>query len=212
MQCMKIIAFDSFNNARMDLIIKEFLSQSEPNEPFNSHSTEKNTTVAVEMSAVLSSPSDIAKKEPLFFVGTRQGKIHPLPIHFGVSLEEFARRTGKKVSELEGLLRQASGKDKYLLAAEVRPRHKPSVVVSFLSHASPKDQAKAYYHAILLSRQLKECNAVNVHDVLSAEAIANEQLESTWNSFSQACRESGWDLSKTELQSHGYELELIEKR
>lgn len=207
---MKLIAFDSFNNARMNLAIQEFLSQSEPIGPTNLQSTKRNTTAAVAKQAMLSSPSKIAKTEPLFFVGTRQGKIHPLPIHFGVSLEEFSKRTGKDGADLlEELLRQASIKDKYLIGAA---RHTPSILVSFLSHASPEDQARAYYHAILLSRQLKECNTDNVHDVMSAEANANEQLETTWNDFANSCRQSGWDLSKTELQSHGYELELIEKR
>ena len=35
MQCMKLIAFDSFNNARMNLIIDEYLTQSNEAEPLD---------------------------------------------------------------------------------------------------------------------------------------------------------------------------------
>lgn len=207
MECMKLIAFDSFNNARMNLVVKEYLAQSSDITAVEDLQS-VNTTIATK-SVSLSSPKDIATVEPLFFVGTRQDKIAPLPIHFGVSLDEFSTLTGKSEVELQELLQQAHQNDSYLLSASWHGGRRPSVVVSFLAHATPEQQAKAYYHAILLSRQLKECDATNSRDVLAAETIANNELERSWNDFSQSCRRAGWDLSKTEIQSHGYELEVV---
>jgi len=211
MQCMKLIAFDSFNNARMNLIVEEFLTLPEATNGSYLGTDESNTTLLVKP-LCLSSPRDVAKVEPLFFVGTRQSKVAPLPIHFGVSLDEFVTRTGKSGVVLEGLLYQAFQNDKYLLATETRHGRHPTVVVSFLHHASPEEHAKAYYHAILLSRQLNERGTVNEDDFISAEAIAQEELERSWDAFSHSCQESGWNLGKTQLQSQGYELELIENK
>jgi hypothetical protein len=164
----------------------------------------------------LSSPKDIAKIEPLFFVrlSPHPSKVPPVPIRFGVSLDEFSDKTGKSGAELEELLKQASHLDRYLLAVSLlshNGKHKQTIVVSFLSHASPDDHARAYYHAVLLGRKLKESNIVNNNDndTISTEAIVKEQLHQTWDSFVLACETAGWDLSKTELQTQGYELELI---
>ena len=162
----------------------------------------------------MSKPSDIAKVEPLFFVPMRpprRRKVAPLlTIRFGVSLDEFSTRANRASSQLEDLLKQALQSDKYLIAASLsQGGKKPTIVVSFLSHASPEDHAKAYYHAILLSRHLVGMDDPSESDIINAETIVNEQLHRTWNGFAVACQTAGWDLSKTELQSQGYELELI---
>ncbi len=163
----------------------------------------------------LSKPEDISKVEPLFFVPVRpprRRKVAPLlPIRFGVSLDEFSTKTSRKCSELENLLNQASQSDKYLIAASLSQGGKtpPTIVVSFLSHASPEDHAKAYYHAVLLSRQLVGINDLSDHDIINAETIVNDQVHRSWDGFTYACHTAGWDLSKTELQSQGYELEMI---
>ena len=202
MRCMKLIAFDSFNNARMNLIVAEFINWWEKNLRLD----ETQGTVAAKP-LQLSTPKDIANVEPLFFIGTRQHKIAPLPIHFGVSFDDFHSSTERTPPELESTLHQLS-QDKYMIATGKHRRL--CIIVSFLVHASPKDQAKAYFHAILLCRHLKKQGA-SVRDgnaTASAEASAREELEHSWDMFCTACRESGWDLSKTELRSHGYELEL----
>lgn len=214
MQCMKLIAFDSFNNARMNLIVDEFLTQMEEVKVLDvlDGSRSKSNATYYAKSVSLSSPSDIAKVEPLFFVGIRRQRIvAPFPVRFGVSLDEFSAQTGKTGSGLETILYQATQNDKYVLATAPSHgvRQLPRIAVSFLSHASPEDQAKAYYHAMLLSRQLKDMHAVTDSDIIAAEAIAKEELERTWGAFSVACKTAGWDLKKTELHSHGYELELI---
>jgi hypothetical protein len=201
---MKLIAFDSFNNARMNLIMAEFIESWETNLAL---SDETQGTVAAKP-IQLSTPRVVAKVEPLFFVGTRYNKIAPLPIHFGVSFDEFYSSTARTPPDMESTLHQSS-QDKYMLATGSSHR-RLSVVVSFLLHASPEAEAKAYFHAILLSRQLKKQGA-SVGDgdaIASAEASAREELANSWNMFCTACRESGWDLSKTELRSHGYELEI----
>jgi hypothetical protein len=202
MQYMKLIAFDSFNNSRMNLIIAEFIEWWETNMTLD----EIQGTLAAKP-VHLSTPKAIAKVEPLFFIGTRHNKIAPFPIHFGVSFDEFYSSTERAPPDMKSTLHQSS-QDKYMLATGSHRRL--CVVVSFLLHASPEDQAKAYFHAILLSRQLKKQGA-NVGDgeaIASAEASAREELENSWDMFCTACRESGWDLSKTELRSHGYELEI----
>lgn len=210
MQCMKLIAFESFNNARMNLIIEEYLTQTQDASSSDVSNGENNTISLLDPTS-LSSPSAIAKVEPLFFVGLRrQNKFAPLPIRFGVSLDEFSAKTGKAGLELELLLNKAVQNDKYLLASSSHGG-KPTIAVSFLSHASPENHAKAYYHAILLSRQLKDRHAITDDDIISAEALAVEELENTWDAFSLACQAARWDLDKTELKSHGYELELVSK-
>ena len=206
MQCMKLIAFDSLNDARMNLIVKEFLENNVLDPP----SDQCNATF-MGKPVKLSSPQVIARAEPLFFIGTQPSKVAPLPVHLGVSLDEFAAQTDR--SDLEVLLQQASQNDNYLLATASHHGRQPTVVVSFLSCASPEDHAKAYYHAVLLTRQLKaQGPKVTDADILFAEAMANEELDRSWGKFAQACEVSGWDLSKTELRSHGYELELIENK
>jgi hypothetical protein len=215
MQCMKLIAFDSFNNARMNLILDEYLTQLEA-EPMDTPTmSDMNNGTLSSKSISLSKPEDISKVEPLFFVSVRpprRRKVAPLlPIRFGVSLDEFSTKTSRKCSELENLLNQASQSDKYLIAASLSQGGKtpPTIVVSFLSHASPEDHAKAYYHAVLLSRQLVGINDLSDHDIINAETIVNDQVHRSWDGFTYACHTAGWDLSKTELQSQGYELEMI---
>ena len=206
MQCMKLIAFDSFNNARMNLIMAEFFSwwnDKEPQQPtINAPDQAADSVKPVQ----LSSPHDIAKVEPLFFVGTERGKLSPVPIRFGVSFDEFSSITGRSESELEFDLLQST-QSNYLIAAGSRGRS-PCVVVSFLSSATPVDQAKAYYHATLLGFQLKNQGATDSNAMRAAEANARDELDRSWYLFTQACQESGWDLKKTELQSCGYGLEL----
>jgi hypothetical protein len=199
---MKLIAFDSFNNARLNLIMAEFLRWWE-----NNMDQDGESLVAKPIQP--SSPRLIAQVEPLFFIGPWRKKICPLPVHFGVSFDEFYSRTERTPHEMESTLYQ-SNDDKYMLATG-SSHGRLSVVVSFLVHATPEDQAKAYFHAILLSRQLKKQGA-NVgddgDDIVAAELIAREELEKSWGLFCKACQNSGWDLSKTELRSHGYELEI----
>jgi hypothetical protein len=156
-----------------------------------------------------STPHHIAEVEPLFFIGPWRAKIRPLPIHFGVSFDEFYSRTERTSLEMESTLHQ-SNDDKYMLATG-SSRGNLSVVVSFLLHATPEDQAKAYFHAILLSRQLQK-RGPNVADdggaIIAAELSAREELEKSWGVFCTACQKLGWDLGKTELRSQGYELEI----
>jgi hypothetical protein len=209
MQCMKLIAFESFNNARMNLIVTEFIDWWEKNMTLDDK-IQGTTTLATKQQPVqLNTPKEIAKVEPLFFIGFRQRKIAPFPIHFGVSFDEFYSSTKRTPPEIESTLHQSS-QDKYMIATGTTHR-RLFVVVSFLLHASPEDQAKAYFHAILLSRQLKKQGAHIDGDasmIASAEGSAREALGNSWDMFCTACRESGWDLSKTELRSHGYELEI----
>jgi hypothetical protein len=215
---MKLIAFDSFNNARMNLVIVEFLSWWETNNLDQKTGEKMSSLVTKPMQQ--SSPRHIAQMEPLFFIGPRaRKKICPLPIHFGVSFDEFYSKT-KRTPEMESTLYPSLSHDKYIIATG-SSHGRLSVVVSFLLHASPEDQAKAYFHAILLSRQLQKQGArVLGHGddddddddddaIIAAESSAREELENSWNVFCIACRESGWDLSKTELRSHGYELEIF---
>lgn len=213
---MKLIAFDSFNNARMNLILDEYLIQLKEVESLDAPTmSDMNNDTLSSKSISLSKPEDISKVEPLFFVPVRpprRRKVVPLlPIRFGVSLDEFSTRTSRNCSELKNLLNEASRSDKYLIAASLSQggTKPPTIVVSFLSHASPEDHAKAYYHAVLLSRQLVGIDDLSDNDIINAETIVNDQVHRSWDGFTDACHTAGWDLRKTELQSQGYELEMI---
>ena len=44
---------------------------------------------------------------------------------------------------------------------------------------------------------------------LEIEREAKLQLESLWDEFLESCANAGWDLNRSELQTSGYEIEII---
>jgi hypothetical protein len=94
--------------------------------------------------------------------------------------------------------------------------------------------ARAYFHAALLRRVLEEINgptadgtpqsttrqrttsrttqrrrALTNAEVVVAETVASNEFTAAWAAFAMACRAAGWDLTRTTLQSQGYEMKLV---
>ena len=217
--CMRIISFDYLNTVRLGMILRNY------------------TTGNNEWLTQLPSPRDIAKHEPLWFTvpalkrTLKRRKALP-PIHFGVAYDEFCKRSWKSVESLKSEIikigiRSKDGcetdqiDDGYIISTghQTFPRSskneisKSCIVVSFLRNVSPKQQIRAYVHAWLLASILQErCvkgqKAIDLNDQLEIEAKAKTQLESLWGQFQQSCSDAGWDLSKSELQTLGYEIEV----
>ena len=90
------------------------------------------------------------------------------------------------------------------------------MTVIFGENASPTDEAKAFLHANILARNLSEikiANRANVTKVIEtrmedAELKARVDLDKMWERFQTSCFNKGWDLSKTELQTLGYEVTI----
>ena len=93
----------------------------------------------------------------------------------------------------------------------------PCVIVSLLMDVSPEQQVKAYFHAWLLTMKLQEqlikqsdtSDPTDLASQLEAEAEVILLLESTWGAFAASCTDAGWDLSRSELQTHGYEVKVV---
>lgn len=198
MQCMRIIAFDYCNTARMNLLLREFF-QCWP------QPSQKEFLVP----PVLSIPAKAAKSEPLFFGGTGKYRKGPSDVHiaFGVTFNEFWEQSGKSWTQFNECVHN---KDNYLISSGGKKHGgHPCVVVSFLSNVTPLQETKAYFHANLLGVELQKLTE-NPDEAsrVEAETEAKKQLESAWEIFQKSCKLAGWDLSKTELRTKGYEVEF----
>jgi hypothetical protein len=208
MQCMRIIAFDSCNTVRMNLLFAEFFPWWEKNAPSTSPGSEP---------PAMSNPVQIAKTEPLFFgvPGKYRKPPSDVPIHFGGTFNEFWERSGKSLAQFENEIFQ-NNKDNYIISSGwTKHGRLPCVVVSFLSQVTPLQEAKAYFHANLLGNELQtsitKSGSKTIDDErrLEAEGDAGKQLDIAWGEFQTSCKAAGWDLSKTELRTKGYEVEFM---
>jgi hypothetical protein len=194
-RCMRLIAFDTFNTSRMRMILQEYWTKVE-------ESSSKSGP-----GVTLSDPTQIATKEPLFFFGQRPAGV---PILFGDSFNDFSERSQKSPAVLEQLFRNC--RDNYLISSGSTRRGKPCVVVTFLSDIKPSQEAKAYFHADLLSRELKSEQHDTTNTIQStlqnSEIAVNFSVDDAWNNFQASCTRSGWDINKTELRTMGYEVEV----
>jgi hypothetical protein len=233
MRCMRLIAFDSFNDIRMNMVLAEFLTW------YNNINNINNTTTTATPLLVqqvdlkttstpptLSSPSEISKLEPLLFgVQPKYGRALPqqVPIYFGDTFNDFSERSNKSSRELEKLMmhQTANNKDdKYLISSALTPKCLPCVVVVLLSRVTPLQETKAYFHAMLLARGLEKRersssliqeNGEKLSDTANRTIVEGEtqsELEAAWEMFQERCRAAGWDLNKTELKTLGYEVEM----
>lgn len=191
--CMRLIAFDSCNTARMNMLLNEFFDwwQLHPGEedPGLPH---------------LSSPQQIAMKEPLFFGWKRPSRQATSQyIRVGVSFDEYWQVCGGS-ADMERLRRLETTKDNYLLAASPNTENTSRIIpVVLLSHVTGRQEAKAYFHAYWLGRISQETtNTTSTVD-------DDQNLNRAWNMFEKSASLSGWDLSKTELSTAGYEVDFV---
>lgn len=211
MRCMRLIAFDSFNDARMNMVLAEFLKW------YNTLLVDSLKTTST-TPPTLSSPSEISKIEPLLFGGQpKYARALPqVPIYFGDTFNDLSERSNKSSRELEKLtVNQTAKDDKYIISSALTPKGRSCVVVALLSHATPLQETKAYFHAMLLARRLEKRerslqNGEKLNDTTRTiiDGEAQSELEAAWDMFQGRCRAAGWDLSKTELKTLGYEVEV----
>ena len=213
-RCMQLISFDYLNTSRLDMILSSYITGDD------------------DSPAEAPSPQAIAKRESLWlqipvFERIFMRKKSP-PIYFGVAYDEFCRRSGKRVEELRSeLCNRIDDADfgyvisvgrRILSSSGTTENLKPCVVVSLFSDISSEQQTKAYTHARLLANILQERleitrtsknqKAINIKSQLNIESEAKHQLESMWNEFLEGCTGAGWDLTRSELQTKGYEIEI----
>lgn len=126
-RCMRLVAFDSLNTPRIDLLISQFLEQRD-----ETHGAPMN-----EKSQLLMDPAQMSRIEPLFFVWRRPRNLCKFPILSGISFNEFACLSGESCSVLKDAVQRAQ-KDQYLVASGKRRRGRGglSVLLVFFSLVS----------------------------------------------------------------------------
>jgi hypothetical protein len=204
LRCMRLISFDYMNTIRMNLVLDNF---------FDGNS-----------SGVVASPHHIALQEPLWFIlpslqrltrNIRNQSLSSPTIHLGVSFNDYCQFFSNDDMETwkESLTAARTAKDGYLLSAvSTGDRfYTPRIVVCFLSNVTPLQESKAYFHAKLLCRMLSEHDRVVVdsHYLQELEAKTESLLETSWNDFVSFCTDAGWDLSRSELETRGYEIQIV---
>lgn len=212
-KCMRSVAFDSFNTARLNLVMTEFFSHSD-------------TTNDQLPQLSLSGPTEIAKREPLFFFGLHSvmKRIHNrIPILYGCSFHQYWDYSWKKERPLQALFVESN--ENYIISCgscgwsnrhRRRNRQQPCVVVSLLSGITPQQETKAYFHANVLSRAIYNEWKKNRHSIIGNDQlelierkVREETLPKFWDAFLATSSSAGWDMDKVELQSLGYEVRLI---
>lgn len=178
MRCMRLVAFDHFNTQRLDIILDDVIAQTPTG-----------------VNVPLATPSSVAAREPLFFRPLPRHH-HSIPIHFGISFNEFVEETGMTLDDAESLL--SSSRESYYLAVRTHG-HDHSVYVCLKASISPKDMIQAHVHARLLSQSLERGSRMAITE-------ASRQIKTLWPVFERKCVESGWNLSKVDLRTRGYEI------
>lgn len=225
MRCMRLISFESLNPIRMNIVLSDFL------EWWDRQGQSVNSSSTTSATPSVPPPSQVSKSEPLFFLPTwlmpHQTKVWKtsVPIFFGESFNDFQHRTMRTsgaekadilLSSPEEVIDVTFNGERYLISAGMLDPSKSAtklcVDVVFRSSATPADEAKAYLHAILLGRKLKtlrigdDSEQLDNVEVTDAEAKVDEDIDVAWNVFQASCQVSGWDLSRTELSTLGYEI------
>lgn len=196
-KCMRLMSFTGLNTVRLRMILNTYLEQ---------HSGETNTdSTLTSPNSTLLSPEQAAQKEPLMFLPPR----HPLPIEYGVSFHHVAKKLDHEETALRSILENE--KQSYWIFTSMR-NHKPvSIMVALKKGITPLDQAKSYFHATLLARELSRLHkqgSNGMDDVQKVQQQISNGIESQWERFANECRNAGWDLTKTELQTQGYHVEI----
>ena len=128
-RCMKLIAFDSLNKARLDLLLKEFFQL---------------WTEGDQGPLPLTEPREMARQEPLWFLPVKQQPYRS--IRFGHSFNELV--SGKTQDEILRIVEE-SRHENYVVASVGK-----EVVVSVSRDATQLDKTRAYLHAALLTQAL----------------------------------------------------------
>jgi hypothetical protein len=227
-RCMRLIAFDSLNQVRMNMILTEFFQWRDR----QTQTTDASTTTSAGLR--LSPPSLVTSTEPLFFLPEwLMPKIHALKrssvkVFFGESFNDFSEKSlstsGSKITEAllhvpggSPLINSVLGDDGYLISAGYEEKglaannQELCVNVVFRSSATALDEAKAYLHSLMLGRRLKcldDVSATDAAKIVAVEREVQDDMQVAWKMFQAGCDNVGWDLTKTELRTMGYEMTL----
>ena len=155
-----------------------------------------------------------------------------IPIHFGVSFNEYIDRCAASLdmNHIKDILldtQQSTNNNPYIISigssngptTNERSFKNCCLVVTFRSNTNAYSQAQAYFHAMLYRRIIHNVQTTTKsatttttsddHDRTVREMI-EQQVQNTfplaWESFVKECDRAGWDLSRTDLHSKGYEI------
>ena len=198
MKCMKLIAFDYFNRSRMDLVVNKFFSDLEAG------GRQDNISV--------NTPLQVSKDEKLLFF--HPSPAQKVPIRMGVSFNKFIEITGDDSQLfLEKQLKKLQS-DGYTLSLGKNRHGSFCIVAVFGNNCKPETRAKSYFHALLLQRTIlntvKGLPLTNENDVKHIfQEEMSKRLQQEWRQFSSKTKSSGWDLSRTELHTEGFEVSII---
>jgi Vitamin B6 photo-protection and homoeostasis len=181
--CMRLIAFDACNTLRMNMLLTEFFEWWYIN----------NGRDGTELPR-LSSPEQIASREPLFFGRVSKEAQGPssTAIRMGVSFDEFWKAGSRESGDPNELQYSQTAKDNYLVTAPSAGGSAHSTV-ALLSDVTGRQEAKALFHATWLA---------------TGRTDDSNELSRAWNCFETCMMVSGWDISKTELATRGYEVKF----
>jgi hypothetical protein len=230
---MRLLHLTYLNVERLRIVADDFLAKIPPpahyygsSESAASASSSSTSPLSVfaglapsAPSLFLPTPREVAEREPLWFLPLRPPSKRSIRIEFGVPFERFAGATRWSEDDVQAAL----GSDgSYLVGLSTSPRRRSprsrSIVVAIASGATPLQQTKAYFHALLLRRRVNEAypaaSGLDWSDRgrlrLVEGAVQREMDDSsiTWKLFCRECARSGWDLKRSELQSRGYEVSV----
>ena len=200
---MRLIAFNYFNKSRMDLVVNKFLSELE--------------TVKIPEKMAIDTPQIVSKSEMLFFFNRSLFK-QSIPIRMGASFNTFAEMTGNNPQQLDKQLLELL-MNGYVISIG-KYRHGNSCIVAALGDdCKPETKAKAYFHGLLLQRMmlkdgllgktklLRTSEKQKERELLVEDDVSN-RIQKSWKLFSSFAQNSGWDLSKTELLTEGFEVSV----
>jgi len=227
-RCMRLISFDYLNTNRLDMILRSYVTgddQSREKMPIP-QDIAKDEPLWFQI-PVLGRIFTRRKKSPSIHFGVaydefcqRSGKpVEALEAEMIKAKSLDNRQSGSKTDNEnendtvnDGYIISTGGQNLSLSGKTKTP--KSCVVVSFFSNVSQEQQTKAYVHAWLLAkilqeRQKTEASIVDFKSQLEIEAEAKVRFKSMWEKFLRSCTHAGWDLTRSELQTRGFEVEVV---
>jgi hypothetical protein len=212
-RCMRLIAFESFNTLRLNMVLSHF---------FQEYDIDNNNETT---SILLPTPKQIARQEPLLFSTIlKDNPTHP--IHVGVSFNEFVNQAvvtttsttnTTTTNDVSRLLHLVGTENEYwitVLGTTATKRRIP-LQLSTILVALPEDSdsistTKAYFHAYLLNHLLMKYQKSDNPSVVveKVQDMASQHMQASWKCFQNACIQAGWNLDQTELKSKGFEVSL----
>jgi len=212
-KCMKLIAFDYFNTGRMNTVLDKMLSkrmhtQDVENLIKNDNRIDQKDSVSID------SPSVISRYEPLFFGSLKLWKRKLISIRMGVSfdhIQDSIKSYDDKDYFMESYIDQIC-RDGYIVASG---KNRKEVLVAINMNSDTIIRTKSYFHAFIFRKMLLERSSgkysMSSKETTTLRAVgidASNEVDQLWPQFFRESKHSGWDLTKTDLGSIGYEIKI----